>query len=235
MMPRWQTHEHTLREMAVADIAEGPGLPVPTLLLFDADEPDLLVRGRVEGDRDGCDHLSEMATIVAARRPSQVVWAVPGRARDLSRTRDDGPVVRALVCSSVERREDGWHHRSRMLPWHTDADEVAFGPAMDLEVELSPVAALLDDVVRHPSGHDPVRTLSVLAAWGHTAAIPAGHAGADRQPSLPPPRSGDRHRTHRLALELSRRHRPMASAEAARRRPAIITDIPPGWEAACPL
>jgi hypothetical protein len=236
MIPRWQTHEHELRELALADIIDGPGLPVPTLMLFDGDEPELLVRARVEGDRDGCDHLSEMATIVAASQVPRAVWAIPGRARDLSCPGDDGVVAHVLVCSSVEYREDGWHHRVRTLPWHPDADEVAFGPAMDVEVELSPVAGLLDDALRHPSGHDPIGTLSVLTAWGHIVATPdTGHAATAGRPSLPPPRSRDRHQTHRLALELSRRYRPTAPAEAARRRPAIVTDIPPGWEPACPL
>jgi hypothetical protein len=236
VIPRWDTWETALREMATADIADGPGLPVPTLLLFDTAEVELLVRGRVEGDRDGCDHLSEMATIVAARQAPRVVWAVSGRMRDLTRTRDAEPAAQVLVCSSVERRDGGWQHRARMLPWHLDADDVVLGPSVDIEVELSPVGGLLDDAVRHPSGHDPVRTLSVLASWGHTAAIPAEHqAAGNTQPSLPPPRSDDRHRTHRLALELCRRYLPTAPAEAGRRRPAIVTDIPPGWEAACPL
>ena len=236
MIPRWDNREIALREMAAADITDGPGLPVPTVLLFDTDEAELLVRGRVEGDRDGCDHLSEMATVVAARQAPRIVWAVPGRVRDLRHTRADDPVVQVLVCTSVERHHGGWQHRARMLPWHLDADDVVLGPSVDVEVELSPIGGLLDDAVRHPSGHDPVRTLSVLVAWGHTAAIPAEQqTEGNTQPSLPPPRSSDRHRTHRLAVELCRRYRPTAPAEAGRRRPAIVTDIPPGWEAACPL
>lgn len=232
MTVTWATHEDHLCQLAQADLASDAGLFAPTLLVFDGDDAELMIRARPDRPRDDRDPLSELATYVAARRPSRVALAIPGRMRELSGWLTDQDPVRAVVSSSAMLRDGTHDHRARIL---YSATHPTGSERSDIEVEMSPVTSLLDDALRFASRIDARATLAVLMSWGHTVAVPAANDDASDDAGIEPPSGATRHQVHRLAVELGRRHTPTAPATEMQRRPAIITDIPAGWEAACPL
>lgn len=232
MKVTWTTYEDHLCRLAAADVTDAAGMFIPTLLVFDGDDVELMLRARMTPERDGRDPISELATYVAARRPHRVALAIPGRLRELTGWPQTEEFVRAVVSTSATFRDGRYEHRARILHGQRHP---AGGERADVEVEMSPVASLLDDALRFPADVDPRSTIAVLMAWGHLAAVPASRLDPSTDDGVTPPSGRDRHRVHRLAVELSRRHTPTAPATDLRRRPAIVTDIPSGWQAACPL
>ncbi|TVR37266.1 MAG: hypothetical protein EA388_01940 [Nitriliruptor sp.] len=224
-----------VRELVLADLDAGD---VPSRLLLAEDgqgtEPGVQIVARPESPHDDASPLSEMACAIAARPPRRAVWVVPGRLRDLADERA-APLGRCLVLTCLDRRPGGWQLHTRTIPFHPDGNGLLLGAASDVEVELSPVASLMDDAARLAAGHDLQRTLAVLSVWGHTVATTETMTGRSFGATLPAPTGSDRHRVRRIADEFEARHTPAAPAASIRRRPAIPTGIPDGWSPACPL
>lgn len=224
-----------VRELVLADLDAGD-VPARLLLAYDgsATAPEVQLIARQESPHDGVSPLSEMACAIAARPPRRAVWVLPGRLRDLADERA-APLGRCLVVTSLDRCPGGWQLYARTIPFHPDGDGLLLAAASDIEVELSPVASLMDDAGRLATGHDLGRTLAVLTLWGHTVATRRSLADGVLGATLPVPTGSDRHRVRRLAAELEARHTPAAPAASTRRRPAVPTGIPDGWSPACPL
>jgi hypothetical protein len=232
----WDELETWLAELSVTDLEAGV-IPAPVLVCGDAHGPALLVIARPEADRDGVDAVSELGVAMAAVSPDTAVISFPGRLRDPQAGPAAPPIGRSLVLTSARHDGGSLDLRVRSLPFTRgrDGDGWQVGAATDLEIELSPVASLMDDVSRHHVDHEPVQTLSVLTSWGHLVALPRGTGTVQPDPALPPPTGGARHRVHRHALELARRHHPTGPAAIGRRRPAIMAGMPEGWDPACDL
>jgi len=224
-----------VRELALADLDAGD-VSARLLLAFDdpATAPEVQLIARSESPHDGSSPLSEMACAITARPPRRAVWVLPGRLRDLE---DEGaaPLGRCLVVTCLDRCTGGWQLYARTIPFHPDGDGLLLAAASDIEVELSPVASLMDDAARLVTGHDLHRTLAVLTLWGHTVAARRSMEDGVLGATLPVPTGSDRHRVRRIAAELEARHTPAAAASSTRRRPAVPTAIPDGWSPACPL
>ena len=224
-----------VRDLVLADVDTGH-VPARLLLAVDGQgtEPDVQVVARPESLHDDTSPLSEMACAIAARPPRRAVWVLQGRLRDLE---DEGaaPLGRGLVVASLDNLPGWWQLHAQMIPFHPDGDGLLFAAANDVEVELSPVASLMDDAARLAADHDLERTLAVLTVWGHTVAARQTMTGGVLGATLPVPTSSDRHRVRRLAAEFEARHTPAAPAASIRRRPAVPTGIPDGWSPACPL
>jgi hypothetical protein len=232
----WGELEDWLAELTATDLEAGVS-PAPVLVCGDAHGPALLVIARPEHDRDGVDAVSELAVAMAALCPDTAVISCPGRLPDPQAGPAAPPSGRSLVLTSARHDGESLDLRVRSSPITGDRDGGGWqvGTATDLEVELSPVASLIEDVSRHHVDHDPVQTLAVLASWGHLVALPRGPMTTQPDPCLPPPTGSARHRVHRHALELARRHHPTGPAAMGPRRPAITSGIPEGWEPACDL
>ncbi len=230
MSGHWEEHENLLAELAADDLAQDDGGVTPTLLVLDDDDTGVLVRARRPQHRDRSDPVSELAVFVAARQPPRVALAVAGEVRGV-----DGPGLGpALACNSAQWSQGRWQHRLRILtdPF-VEADRP--GGRLDADVTGSPLGALLDDALRHPVSLDAWTTLSVLAALGHTVHVSQETVVPDTVPD--PEQLTDRQlrQVRRLAVELGRRTAPLSASGARRRLPAVFTDVPPGWHAACPL
>ncbi len=236
--PRWSTHEAWL-----ADFLEPLDADVAATALavcFSDEEPTWIVDARRERAREPHDPLTELAVTVAEIAPEAAVIATPVRMRD---TTNGDLVARVWALTTVVRRRGGVDLRVRTLPVG------GAGAASDLDVEDSPVASVLDDALRHPLGVGSVHALYAAAGWGHelyAVAADGGHARADAddQAALPArPRDADatraaeaaRHRLARHARDLAARHRPTDGWQQGRRRPAVHSDTPDGWQAACPV
>lgn len=230
MSEHWDQHEELLAALAADDLAHDDGGVAPTLMVLDHDDNGVLVRARRPRHRDRCDPISELATFVAARQPARVVLAVAGQMHD-DAGEDLGP---GLACSSAQWSQGRWRHRLRILtdPFG-DADQP--GGRLDVDVAGSPLGVLLDDALRHPVNLDAWTTLAVLAALGHIVQVSETTVVPHGVPD--PERLTDRQRRQvvRLAAEFGRRHTPVSASGAPRRLPAVLTDVPPGWQAACPL
>lgn len=230
MSEHWDQHEELLVALAADDLDHNDGGIAPTLMALDHDDTGVLVRARRPRHRDHSDPVSELATFVAARQPARVVLAVAGQMHD-GAGEELGP---GLACSSAQWSQGRWRHRLRLLtePFG-DADRP--GGRLDVDVAGSPLSMLLDDALRHPVNLEVWTTLAVLAALGHTVHVSSETVVPNDVPH--PERLTDRQcrQVLRLASEFGRRHTPLSASGAPRSLPAVLTDIPPGWQAACPL
>lgn len=209
--------------------AEGDPLPA-FLLLGPPDDPSLLVVARTEADRDGADHLSELATLVAAGRPPMAALAIPGIFRDL---RSDETFARSLILTAGWLEQGAPRLEVLSTLWVEDDDGGAtLGAQTSVEPVLSPVASLLCDALTLVTRLDPVGVMGTLAAWGHLVCL---HRGIDAPQALPAPTAKVRHDVHRLAVELTRRHRPTWPSDSGFTRPSVPVDLPPGFVPACPI
>lgn len=226
----WEQHEDLLAALAADDLAHDDGAVAPTLLVLDDDDAGVLVRARRPRHHDRSDPLSELAAFVAARQPPRVVLAVAGDVQSVA-----GPGLgRGLACSSAQWSQGRWQHRLRIL---TDPFSDADGPGgrFDADVAGSPLGALLDDALRHPANLDAWTTLSVLAGLGHLVHVSEETVVPDDVPDPEQLTDQQVRQVRRVAIELGRRTAPRSASGARRRLPTPLTDVPPGWQAACPL
>jgi pyruvate/2-oxoglutarate dehydrogenase complex dihydrolipoamide acyltransferase (E2) component len=239
----WAGHEAWLAD--VLEPLDDDVTPRPLAACFHGDDATWLVDVRRERSDDEVDPLTEVAVLVAELAPSAAVVAMPTRMRDLGST-DRSIIGRTWVTTSITRRADGGHDlRARWLPG-------GVGTTSDVDIELSPLASVLDDAVRHRVGVTPQQALFAAAAWGHdlySARVDADAAGRDAAGDSPDTRAAEprsnagavraaeaaRHRLRRHAADLAARHRPTAPWPEARRRPAVHAGTPDGWVTACPV
>jgi hypothetical protein len=236
-LPTWAEHEDWLTGFLEP---LGPDeLRAPLALVFDGGVSGWLVDSRRERPDDDVDPLTELAVLLAELAPDAGVVATPTRVRDL-----DAPgaevIARAWTLTSIERRADGegYDLRARMLP------AGGLGRPSDVDIEMSPVASVLDDAVRHRLGTSPLHALYAATRWGHRL-----YAASSSEEELDEARPAEdisgaggvedaeatSHRLRRHARDLAARHLPTAPWPQPLRRPAIHASTPDGWEAACPI
>ena len=207
----------------------------PMLVCFEGDTASRIVDSRPERPGEEVDPLTELAVIAAELRPDACVIALPVRVRDLDRP-GQPTLARTWNLTSACFRGNGADLRVRQLPVG------GVGSACDLDVEMSPVASVLDDAARHRLGEDELAVLYTACRWGHTlytpgpahgdaAAADAGHVAPDTVHDA----EAARHRLRRHTGDLAARHRPLAGWEQVFDRPAVHADTPDGWLPACPL
>lgn len=232
----WSEHEAWLTSFL--EPLSPDELRMPLAMAFNGGRGDWLVDSRPERHDDEVDPLTELAVVMAELASDAAVVATTTRMRDLA-TPDGEVVGRAWTLTSITWRSDGegYDLRARMLPVG------GLGRPSDVDVEMGPVASVLDDAVRHRLGVSPQQALYAAARWGHRlyaggideedlAARPAGEAGRrDRAHDA----EAASHRLRRHARDLAARHLPTAPWPQALRRPAVHASTPDGWEAACPI
>lgn len=207
-----------------------------------------MVHARRQRHDEPTDPLTELAVLVGEVAPAAAVVVAPVLLRDLDAPGNE-PGARAWQFTSVVRRpEGGYDLRARLVP------DGGIGEPSDVDLELAPVASVLDDALRHPLGEDPTATVATLLSWDHELWLvdrhpaddgagtgdeaPASEFGPGGGPSSalgPAELAAVRHRLGRHARDLAARHRPTAAAEERYRRPAIHGATPTGWVAACPV
>lgn len=205
--------------------------PDAVLLLTDDDATrGFYACARPERPRDGVDAVSELAVLALASSLPHAASYIPSRLRDL----DDGAVVsRPLVVTQAARLPDGridLTAEAVVMLGDPDGDEPPPTVVQPLDPAQSPVASLLCDALLTTDLDLRVEeVVEVLESWGHTVEVLGDLPEVDRA------RLGRaRYRVHRLARELSQRHRPMALA-GEDRRPAAPANLPVGFVPACPL
>lgn len=235
--PTWSDHETWLAEFLEPLSADE--LRSPLAICFTGEEADWLVDSRHERRDDEVDPVTELAVLVAELAPDAAVVATPSRLRDLEEP--DGPVVsRVWALTSIRWRPDGvgYDLRARILPVG------GAGSASDVDVEMGPVASVLDDAVRHRLGEPPQHALYTAASWGHSLCAmgiseedlsPASRAAEGASGSDVRRAEAARHRLGRHARDLAARHQPTAGWPQPLHRPAVHASSPDGWEAACPI
>lgn len=236
--PTWSDHETWLAEFLEPLSADE--LRSPLAICFTGEEADWLVDSRHERHDDEVDPVTELAVLVAELAPDAAVVATPSRLRDLDAP--DAPVVsRVWALTSIRWRPDsaGYDLRARILPVG------GAGSASDVDVEMGPIASVLDDAVRHRVGEEPQHVLFTVASWGHRLYAPGVSeedlSAASQVSGAEPARSdvreaeAARHRLRRHARDLAARHLPTAGWPQPLRRPAVHASTPDRWEAACPI
>lgn len=198
--------------------------PSPGGLVLDGERQRLEVFSRGDGLRDGADPYAELAVLTAASGCPRAALYVPVRLADVT---DGETVARPLLVTALERRRDGGVD---LQAW-TEAvgpDGAVVGTAVD--DDLSPVASLLyDALLQTQVAVGMTQVAAVVEGWGHEVLADPPLASPDRAAL-----GRDRYRVHRLARELTARHRATARARAFR-RPAVPTRLPAGFVPACPF
>ena len=229
----WDDHERWLA--GVLGPVDNGAQPASLLLSFTDGVADAVIDSRHEQRHDEVDPLTELAVLSVELDADAAVLALPIRIADVA-TPDRETVARTWLLTSAVRRGVGVQLRVRQLP----VGDV--GVASDVDVEMSPVASLLDDAARHRLHEDVLHVLYTACRWGHTLGLPqdddrlleraaAGSLDADAS------RGADaaRHRLRRHALELAARHRPLGGWDQVFDRPGVHAATPAGWAPACPL
>jgi hypothetical protein len=233
----WADHEAWLADF-LDPLGDDETSSPPLLVCFAGDDATWIVDSRRERPDEPVDPLTELSVVAAELAPDRAVIAMPVRVRDLA-THDHEVAARVWLLTSIVTGREGYLLRARMLP------NGGLGRASDLDIEMSPVASVLDDAVRHRLGEEPTHILYTAGRWGH-GLFAAGVEDADIGPRADATdgRSGSvavtaaeaaRHRLQRHARDLAARHRPTGGWERARHRPAVHASTPDGWEAACPV
>jgi len=230
---RWDDHEAWLAR--VLGPLDGGQSPAPLLLCFTDGVADTVIDSRHEQRHDEVDPLTELVVLAVELGADAAVLALPMRIADLESPARQ-TVARTWMLTSAVRRDVGVQLRVRQLPVG------GVGAASDLDVEMSPVASLLDDAARHRLDEDVLHVLYTACRWGHTFGVPedddrlleraaAGSLDADAS------RGADaaRHRLRRHTLELAARHRPLGGWDQLFDRPGVHASTPAGWVPACPL
>lgn len=234
MSGHWEQREDLLAAIAADDLAHDDGGIAPTLLALDADDTGVLVRARRPRHHDRSDPVSELAAYVAARRPPRVALAVAGEVQGGHEPGLETHIGPALACSTAEWSQGRWTHRLRILTDPFGAGDRP-GGRMDADISGSPLGVLLDDALRHPVSMDAWVALALLAALGHTVHVAPGTVLPDDLPDPEQLAHWQHRRLESVAIELGRRSAPRSASGEQRRLPAVLSDIPPGWQAACPL
>lgn len=229
----WADHEPWLEDFLEPN--DGVAAPKPLLVCFSNGVADHIVDSRRDRRDEDVDPITELAVIAAELRPEACVIALPVRIRDIQ-TRDAPTLARTWTLTGAVLRAGRADLRVRQLAVG------GIGAASDLDVELSPVASVLDDAVRHRLGESRDHVLLAATRWGHTVYAPRSvddAVDATIKVSVVPGnvRDGDaaRHRLRRHAADLAARHRPTGSWREVFDRPAVHADTPDGWVPACPL
>lgn len=206
-------------------------LPDPVLLLCDDDGTSgFYARARPERPRDGVDAVSELGVLALASGAAHASFSIPSRLRHLG---DDTVVSRPVVVTQASRLPDGRLDlvvEAVLSVGEPDGDGPPPTVVQPIDPGQSPVGSLLCDALLTTDVDLRVEeVVAVLRSWGHTVEVVGELPDVDRA------RLGRaRYRAHRLARELSQRHRPMAVAGDAR-RPAAPANLPVGFVPACPL
>jgi hypothetical protein len=232
----WSEHEDWLTSFL--EPVSPDELRMPLAISFNGGVGDWLIDGRPERSDDEVDPLTELAVVIAELASDAAVMATPTRMRALD-TPDGEVVGRAWTVTSITRRSDGegYDLRARMLPVG------GLGRPSDVDIEMGPVASVLDDAVRHRLGVSPQQALYAAGRWGHRLYaggigeedLAARPSGDDRRRGRANEAEATSHRLRRHARDLAARHLPTAPWPQALRRPAIHASTPDGWEAACPI
>lgn len=236
----WDDHEASLAELLEPlDSDRGPAA-LAVCFGENGDATWMLDARHGRGDEE-VDPLTELAVAIGELAPPAAVIALPARVRHVDDP--DDTIARMWQLTSCRRDDAGATHlRARVLPVG------GLGQPSDLDVELSPVASVLDDALRHPVGEEPIHVLSTLLSWRHELLVfgvsdeelpadrarrvtsPSGRAAADTRQL-----EAVRHRLRRHAKDLARRHRPAGPSTEMYERPAVHASTPAGWQAACPI
>ncbi|MFA9430736.1 hypothetical protein [Egicoccus sp. AB-alg2] len=229
----WHDHETWLADLLGP--LDGDERPAALLACFTNGAADLIVRSRHERPGDDIDPLTELAVIAGERAPDGLVVALPGRVSDLHEPGRPTVAVTWILTSAL-RRGAGSELRVRQLPVG------GLGVASDLDVEMSPVASVLDDAARHRLDEDALHVVYTAWRWGHTVHAHDVDALTRDQPlsaalEAASGRAAEaaRHRLQRHARDLAARHRPLGGWDRVFERPAVHADTPDGWVPACPL
>lgn len=229
----WADHEPWLVDFLEPN--DGEAEPKPLMVCFDDGVADRIVDSRRERHDEGVDPVTELAVIAAELRPEACVIALPVRVKDIQEP--DAPTLsRTWTLTCAVFHTDRVDLRARQLPVG------GIGAVSDLDVELSPVASVLDDAVRHRLGEDRDHVLLAATRWGHTLYAPRSVDDADDAEMEVTVVSGSvhagdaaRHRLQRHAADLAARHRPTGTWAEVFNRPAVHADTPDGWVPACVL
>jgi hypothetical protein len=236
--PTWTDHEAWLA--GFLEPLSADELRSPLAMCFTGEHADWLVDCRPERHDDEADPVTELAVVVAELAPEAAVVATPTRMRDLD-TPDSPVVARVWTLTSIVRRPDGGGYdlQVRTLP------AGGVGSASDMDVEMGPVASVLDDAVRHRLGESPQHALYTAASWRHDlyaggisdVDLDAASRTAGAEPGRSDVRGAEaaRHRLGRHARDLAARHQPTAGWPQPLLRPAVHASTPDGWQAACPI
>lgn len=232
----WADHEPWLVDFLEPN--DGEAAPEPLMVCFEHGVADRIVDSRRERRDEEVDPVTELAVIAAELRPEACVIALPVRVKDIQAP-DEPALARTWTLTCAVWRGGRADLRVRQLAVGR------VGAASDLDVELSPVATVLDDAVRHRLGEEPGHVLLAATRWGHTIYTPRSPDEADGVddgavkvtvvPGAVREADAARHRLQRHAADLAARHRPTGSWRTVFDRPAVHADTPDGWVPACPL